>query len=245
MKKRVKRKEKQSLIVLRHANKIYYPKLTIRSCLSINKIFGEITQPLLTVISVETQILILSLSLDHYSLSDDELYEIADKVEDLNSLILELYQEAGIINQNPSKLPTESEYEPINDIRDDSVTFENHVMELLAQCMSIGMKEDEFYELTLNQITRYVESHTKQQENKYRDQAFFDYQLASLIKIAIGSVIDRKVTFPSFEKAYPFVKGIREKEIDNEWEMEVQRIKLREWAEQMNKKIEKKKKESC
>ena len=53
------------------------------------------------------------------------------------------------------------------------------------------------------------------------------------------------MTFPSFEKAYPFVKGIREKEIDNEWEMEVQRIKLREWAEQMNKKIEKKKKESC
>ena len=186
MKKRVKRKEKQSLIVLRHANKIYYPKLTIRSCLSINKIFGEIIQPLLTVVSVETQILILSLALEHYSLSDDELYEIADRVEDLNSLILELYQEAGIINQNPSKFPTESEYEPTN-----------------------------------------------------------DYQLASLIKMAIGSAIDRKVTFPSFEKAYPFVKGIHDKEIDKEWEMEVQRIKLREWAEQMNKKIEKKKKESC
>lgn len=243
MKKQLMRKKGQSLIVLRYENKIYYPKLTIKSCLAIDKLFGDITQPLLSIASIETQILILSLALDRYDLSNDELYDIADSIEDLNSLILELYQEAGVINQNQSKLTTETGNEPVSDSPNNNVMFENHVMDLLGQCMSIGMKENEFYELTLDQITRYVESYTKQQENKYQDQAFFDYQLANLIRIAIGGLIDKKVSFPALEKAYPFVKGTYEKEVDEQWEMEVQRIKLREWAEQMNQKMTKK--ESC
>ncbi len=118
------------MIVLKHENKIYYPKLTIRSCLAIDKLFGELTRPLLTVISVKTQLLLLSLSLEQYELSDDELYDVADSIEDLNSLILEVYQEAGIINQNQSELETEREYKPTNNVPNDNVTFENHVMDL-------------------------------------------------------------------------------------------------------------------
>ncbi|MTO64668.1 hypothetical protein GMC17_10960, partial [Turicibacter sanguinis] len=147
------------MIVLKHENKIYYPKLTIRSCLAIDKLLGDLTRPLLTVISVKTQLLLLSLSLEQYELSDDELYDVADSVEDLNSLILEIYQEAGIINQNQSELDTEREYRPTNNVPDDNVTFENHVMDLLEQCMSIGMREEEFYKSTLAQVTRYVEAY--------------------------------------------------------------------------------------
>lgn len=225
------------MIVLKHENKIYYPKLTIRSCLAIDKLFGDVTRPLLTIISVETQILLLSLALEDYHLNNDGLYDIADSIEDLNSLILEIYQEAGIINQNQSELATEREYKSTNDVRDDNVTFENHVMDLLEQCMSVGMREEEFYKSTLAQVTRYVEAYNKKQQNELQEKAYFDYQLASLIKVAIGSTIDRKVNFPSFEKAYPLAKDSHKAEVDEEWEMEVQHHRLREWAEQMNKKF--------
>lgn len=222
------------MIVLKHENKIYYPKLTIRSCLAIDKLFGDVIRPLLTIISVETQILLLSLALEDYHLNNDGLYDIADSIEDLNSLILEIYQEAGIII---SELATEREYKPTNDVRDDNVTFENHVMDLLEQCMSVGMREEEFYKSTLAQVTRYVEAYNKKQQNELQEKAYFDYQLASLIKVAIGSTIDRKVNFPSFEKAYPLAKDSHKAEVDEEWEMEVQHHRLREWAEQMNKKF--------
>lgn len=237
MKKKVKRKEKQSLIVLKHANKIYYPRLTIRSSLVIDKLFGDITRPLITIPSVETQILILSLALEYYDLSNDELYDVADSVEDLNFLVLELYQEAGIINQNQSKLPAKREREAINDIQDDSVTFESHVMDLLGQCMSIGMREEEFYKSTLAQVTRYVEAYNKQQQSELQEKAYFDYQLANLIGISVSRLLSKDAKYPEFKKAYPFIgRGTQEK-VDEQWEMEVQRIKLREWAEQMNKKF--------
>lgn len=231
------------MIVLKRENKIYYPKLTIRSCLAINTLFGDVTQPLLTATSVESQILLLFLSLEQYHLNDDELCDIADSIEDLNSLILEIYQESGIINQIQPQLTTERENEPVNDSSNDNVTFESHVMDLLAHCMSIGMKEDEFYNLTLNQVTRHVEAYSKRQENQLQEKAYFDYQLANLIGVSVSRLLDKDAKYPSFEKIYPFAKGSHEKEVDKEWEMEVQRNKLREWAEQMNQKITKK--ESC
>ena len=42
---------------------------------------------------------------------------------------------------------------------------------------------------------------------------------------------------PEFKKAYPFIGNDAQERVDEQWEMEVQRIKLREWAEQMNKKF--------
>lgn len=227
------------MIVLRHENKIYYPKLTIRSCLAIDKLFGDLTRPLLNVMSVKTQLLLLSLSLEQYELSNDELYDVADSVEDLNSLILGIYQEAGIINinQNQSELETEGEYKPTNNVSDDNVTFENHVMDLFGQCMSIGMREEEFYKSTLAQVTRYVEAYNKQQQSELQEKAYFDYQLANLIGISVLRLLSKDAKYPEFKKAYPFIgKGTQEK-VDEQWKMEVQRIKLREWAEQMNKKF--------
>ena len=168
---------------------------------------------------------------------NDELYDVADSVEDLNSLILEIYQEAGIINQNQSELDTEREYRPTNNVPDDNVTFENHVMDLLEQCMSIGMREEEFYKSTLAQVTRYVEAYNKQQQSELQEKAYFDYQLANLIGMSVSRLLSKDAKYPEFKKAYPFIGNDAQERVDEQWEMEVQRIKLREWAEQMNKKF--------
>lgn len=232
------------MVVLKKGNKVYYPKLTIRSCLAIDDLFGDVTKPLLDYMSVETQVLLLSLSLQQYRMTEDELYDLMDTIDDVNSLILELYKEGGLINQGEQQNSVEGDFEPMSDISSEPITFESHMLDLLQQCMSIGMREEDFYNSTLAQITRYVESYNKQQQNKLQEKAYFDYQLANLIGVSVYRLLSKNTKYPAFEKAYPFITQSKQaKEIDEEWEMEKQHMKLMEWAEQMNKKFEKNKKE--
>lgn len=225
------------MIVLRNGFKVYYPKLSIRACLTLDSIFGDVTAPLMSYMSLETQLLILSLSLSHYNLSEDELYEIMDSCEDAYSLILELYTSAGLIGLEEQENVSEGNSESHSTTSDEVITFESYMMDLLQQCMSIDMREEDFYNSTLAQVTRYVESYNKQQEAQLQEKAFFDYQLANLIGLSVARLLSKDAKYPTFEKAYPFINNAQPKEVDEEWEMEVQHNKLREWAEQMNKKF--------
>lgn len=227
---------------MRNGIKTYYPKLTIRSCLTINELFGDVTAPLMSYMSLETQALLLSLSLRQDELTEDELYDLMDIIEDLNSLIVELYKEAGLISDKQSEDNLQEQSDP-GDSSSEPLTFESHMMDLLEKCMSIGMREEDFYHSTLAQINRYVESYNKRQENQLQEKAYFDYQLANLIGLSVSRLLNKNAKYPEFRKAYPFIKIDTEKEVDEEWEMEKQHIKLMEWAEQMNKKFEKNKKE--
>ena len=227
------------MIVLRNGHKVYYPKLSIRACLTLDKLYGDVTAPLMGYMSMETQVLILSLSLQHYHLTEDELYDLIDTVEDLNSLILELYSEGGLITLGEQENVSEGDSESHSTTSSDNevVTFESHMNELRDRCMSIGMREEDFYNSTLAQVTRYVESYNKQQEEQLQEKAYFDYQLANLIGMSVARLLSKDAKYPTFEKAYPFISNTQPKEVEEEWEMEVQHNKLREWAEQMNKKF--------
>lgn len=227
------------MIALRLEHKVYYPKLDIRACLTIGRLFGgDVTRPLMSYMSLDTQVLLLSLSLKQYNLTDDELYDLMDSIEDLYSLILELYQEAGIITKEEQQNLSDADSEPHSGQSIEVITFESHMMDLLEQCMSIGMREEDFYNSTLTQVTRYVEAHNKQQENQMQEKAYFDYQLANLIGMSVARLLSKNAKYPEFEKAYPFInQSSKSKETDEDWQMEVQRNRLREWAEQMNRKF--------
>ena len=187
--------------------------------------------------SLDAQVLIVSLSLQHYHLTEDELYDLIDTVDDVNSLIPSLYEESGLITLGEQE--SSSDVDSVGDTEQSSevITFESQMNELLVQCMSIGMREEDFYNSTIKQVTRYVEAHNKQQENQLQEKAFFDYQLANLIGLSVARLLSKDAKYPTFEKAYPFISNAQPKEVDEEWEMEVQHNKIREWAEQMNKKF--------
>ena len=160
-----------------------------------------------------------------------------DSVEDVNSLILELYSEGGLITLGEQENPVQSDSDRNTGELNEPITFESQINELLVQCMSIGMTEEDFYNSTLAQVTRYVESYNKQQENQLQEKAYFDYQLANLIGMSVARLLSKDAKYPTFEKAYPFVNKDAKAEVNEEWEMEVQHNKLREWAEQINKKF--------
>lgn len=228
------------MVVIRHEHKVYYPKLDIRACLTISKLFNDITAPLYHYL-LDTQVLLLSLSLQRYSLTDDELYELIDTVDDLYELILELYQESGVISLGEESNFVDETPQHTTEQSNDSnsvVTFESHITDLLEQCMSIGMTEQEFYNSTLSEVTRYVNAHRKQQEYQLQEKAYFDYQLGNLIGLSVARLMSKDAKYPEFEKAYPFLSNTEPKQVDEAWEMEVHHNKLLEWAEQLNRKYE-------
>ena len=204
------------MIVLTHGHEIYYPKLDIQGCVTIHCLYGDVTAPLLDL-SLDKQVLLLSLSLRKYKLSNDKLYELIDDIDDITQVIMDLYIEGGIIvNSSP----------------------------LLDQCMSIGMTEEEFYSSTLTQVTRYVKAHNQKQMNKMQEQAYFDYQLANLIGMSVARLLSKDAKFPKFEDVYPFINNNQETNSVGEDGMtieerqaELNRIRLMEWASQMNNKF--------
>lgn len=243
------------MIVIRDIEhfKIYYPKLTIKACLTLDNLFGDVTAPINNGIpSLENQCLILSLCLQDEHLEEDEIYNILDLVDDPIKLILELYEEAGLISQDAEEKPVESDSEPLEGDSDESLTFAEYMDKMLESCMSIGMSEEEFMTSTLKQITRYAESYQTRKRSELEQQAMMDYSLAILFRISIASCLAKGVDFPSIQDAYPFLKEstATTKQQDNtvgadgmtaeEREIEYNRLKMMEWAEAMNKKRKKK-----
>lgn len=244
------------MIVIRDIEhfKIYYPKLSIKACLTLDNLFGDVTAPISNGIpSLENQCLILSLCLQDEHLEEDEIYDILELVDDPIKLIMELYEEAGLISQDVEEKPVESDSESVEDGSEESLTFVGYMDKLLEQCMSIGMSEAEFMNSTLKQITRYAESYQTRKRSELEQQAMMDYSLAVLFRISIASCLAKGVEFPSLQDAYPFLKETNTTTTtkqDNavgadgmtaeEREIELNRLKMLQWAEAMNKKRKKK-----
>lgn len=215
------------MIVLRKDLNFYYPKLSIRAALTLDDLYGDVAAPLMSYMSLETQLLIISLSLQHYHLTEDELYEIMDQCEGTYDLILGLYQDAGLITLDEEKDSSESKSESLSE--GESITFKTHISKLLEQCMSIGMAEDEFYSKTLAEITRSVEAHNKQQLQEMEQQAFFDYQLANLIGSSVARLISKDAKFPKMHEVYGFLDTEEHRQARQEQERKQKLSQYREY----------------
>ena len=235
------------MIVIRDVEhfKVYYPRLTIRACLTLDSLFGDVTAPISTgVVSLENQCLILSLCLQEENLQEDEIYNILDLVEDPIQLIIGLFEEAGLISQDVEQNPVEPQ-EMADNNELEPITFSQHMDKLLESCMQIGMSEEEFMNSTLKQVTRYAETYQHKQRARLEEQAYLDYTLASLFRIGVASCIAKGVEYPSFYDAYPFIKEQAEAQPKDdrvgadgmtaeEREIELNRLKMMEWVEAMN-----------
>ena len=241
------------MIVIRDVEhfKVYYPRLTIKACLTLDSLFGDVVAPISTgVVSLEDQCLILSLCLQDENLQEDEIYNILDLVDDPIMLILNLFEEAGLISQEQD-LESVDEKETTDTDELESITFSQHMDKMLESCMQIGMSEEEFMNSTLKQVTRYAETYQHRQRARLEEQAYLDYTLASLFRIGVASCIAKGVDYPSFDTAYPFIKEQAEAQPNDdrvgadgmtaeEREIELNRLKMMEWAEAMNAKRKKK-----
>ena len=236
------------MIVLKNGLNIYQPKLSIESCIILEQLYGSITAPIENHIpTLSEQVFLISLCLRQYMLSEDQIYELFDEIREPYTLIIALYEEAGLIN-------TKQDSEPVNEKQtssdselkeqQDSQTFEEMCNDMLVQCLAIGLSRQEFFNSTLKEITQFVDAYKRQQQNKLEEQAFFSWQTANLVGSSVARLLSKDAKYPKLEEAYPFVKDDKPQEQDNN-ELTAEERKfsaqMLEWAMAMNRKQEKKK----
>ena len=233
------------MIVLKHGLNIYQPKLSIESCVILEQLYGSITAPIEKHIpSLSEQVFLISLCLRQYMLHEDDIYELFDEIQDAYSLILALYEEAGLINTKQEQNPVDAEKTPNNDeINNEPQTFEEMCDDMLIQCLAIGLSRQEFFNSTLKEVTQYVEAYNKQQQSKLEEQAYFDWMLANLIGSSVARLMSKDAKFPKLEEAYPFVKDNKPQQpVDDKGltsEEKQASLAITEWAMAMQRKKEK------
>lgn len=239
------------MLVLRDVEhfKVYYPKLDIRACLTLDNIYGSITKPLQEAHKTETLLFVLSLCLSEYNIDDDKLYSLADTIDDLYGFIVELYKESGLIQdeEEQDKEPQDKEIEEQVEYM-EKLTFTQQITDLLEQCMSIGMTEKDFYSSTFKQVTRYVKAHNEKEKRELEESAYFNWQLANLIGVSVARLMSKEVKYPELKEAFPFIDAkpsIDDKVNNDELTSEEKMVsaQIYEWAMAMQKKQEAKKEE--
>ena len=94
--------------------------------------------------------------------------------------------------------------------------------------MDYGISEYDFWEMTLAELVRAIESKKRLQKDSLREKATFDYTLAELIGRSVARVYNSANTMPEIANVYPTLfdsKEIEEKKQEKQDELSVARFK--------------------
>lgn len=94
----------------------------------------------------------------------------------------------------------------------------------------MGIPEREFWDMTLGELTRAMESHNRRERLRAKEQAAWDYRLAELIGASVSRLFGGK--YPSIQNAYP---GLFEAP-DRRQDWRVAKERLMEYAARHNQK---------
>lgn len=101
----------------------------------------------------------------------------------------------------------------------------------------MGITEEEFWDMTLAELSRAMKSKNRVKKQLAQEQATFDYILADLIGRSIGRIYSSSTTIPEISAVYPSLfddKEIEEKKAIKKAELSALRFK--QFAEAFNKK---------
>lgn len=105
--------------------------------------------------------------------------------------------------------------------------------------MDYGIKEQEFWDMTISELKRAIDSKKRIQERELKERATFDYLLADMIGRSISRIYNSSNKMPTIAEVYPSLftpEEIEEKLQDKRNELSVLRFK--QFAQSYNKKFE-------
>ena len=103
----------------------------------------------------------------------------------------------------------------------------------------MGISEQDFWNMTIAELTRAMQSKNRIKKQQAQEQASFDYILADLIGRSIGRIYSSSTTIPSISEAYPSLfdsQDIEEKKAEKK--MELSALRFKQFAESHNKKFQ-------
>lgn len=102
------------------------------------------------------------------------------------------------------------------------------------------MTENEFWDLSLGEIARRLESYQRVKKRDQQEKASFDYVQANLIAKLVGKILGDKSETPKIEDVYPtlFKEEVETEEEPIQSSPEKDAIAFMTFAQQFNKKFE-------
>ena len=117
--------------------------------------------------------------------------------------------------------------------------FSTHIFQWLKNALDAGISEADFWNMTLGEVIRAIESRNRLIRMDAKERAVFDYTLADLIGRSIARIHSSSNKMPEINEAYPTLfesAEIQEQRQARKDEMSV--IRFRQFASSYNKKFE-------
>lgn len=114
------------------------------------------------------------------------------------------------------------------------------VYKWLDSALDYGISEHEFWDMTLAELIRAIDSKKRIQKERAREKASFDYVLADLIGRSISRIYSSSNAMPQIAEAYPSLfdsEELQEKRQEKKNELSVLRFK--QFAQSYNKRFNK------
>lgn len=118
--------------------------------------------------------------------------------------------------------------------------FSDYIFNWLETALDFGITEFEFWEMTLAELERAIESKRRVKKIEAQEKASFDYILADLIGRSVGRIYSSSTKIPEISEVYPSLfdsKDIEEKKQEQKAELSVLRFK--QFANSYNNKFNK------
>lgn len=80
--------------------------------------------------------------------------------------------------------------------------MEKYIFLWLNAALDSGISELDFWEMTLAEIKRAVDSKVRVDKARAQERATFDYILANLVGVSVSRCIDGKADYPTLEEVY-------------------------------------------
>lgn len=111
----------------------------------------------------------------------------------------------------------------------------------LDNALDYGITEEQFWNMTLAELSRAVASKIRVRKLEAREKASYDHILGQLIGIACGRAFGSvKQEYPSLDTAYPSLFASKELQArQSEQKAEISALRFKQFAESFNKKFHK------
>lgn len=81
--------------------------------------------------------------------------------------------------------------------------YTNKIYKWLETALDYGITEYEFWNMTIGELTRLIESKNRMETRRIKQIANFDYTLADLIGRSIARIYSKTANYPNISEVYP------------------------------------------
>lgn len=113
--------------------------------------------------------------------------------------------------------------------------FSNIIYSWLESALDIGIEEENFWNMTLAEIVRKVDSFKRQKKLELQERATFDYKLADLIGRSVARIYGSSNRMPDISEVYPTIFDTEElKDKKQEKKNELSVLRFKQFAQSFN-----------